>query len=508
MVATETEWEERWRQARRLCRRDPAAALVLAEELRTDAERADSTLWLARALTVLGSCRWRRGEYEWALRALLGALRMLDEDHLPERADALQELGTTNVYLGEYAVALERLLDALRLRERLDDLAGQGEVLNNLGMVFFHRGELDEAARAYEQSAAIRRRIGDEDGLAGCRNNLAKVLTERGDYDAALEHLAAACRGWEDLGERRGLGMALNNTGIIHERRGDLDIAAHYFEASLALKDADGERHGATESRCHLGRLRARQGALDEAAVLLQRAHDDAVDVGLRQEVARAAEALADLHEQRGDYATALEWHRRFHTAERELFDETSEGRLRGLQVAYQLERAERDSNTDALTGLPNRRYLDRRLREGLLQARSEGSDLAVALCDVDSFKRINDHLGHAVGDAVLREIAALLRDGTRASDAVGRYGGEEFLLVLPACGSGEAVAVAEQLCRRIREHPWTSIQPELEVTVSVGIAAIGENGEGLAVDAEELLGVADRRLYRAKHEGKDRVQG
>lgn len=156
----------------------------------------------------------------------------------------------------------------------------------------------------------------------------------------------------------------------------------------------------------------------------------------------------------------------------------------------------------DPLTGLHNRRYLDEILPRELSRAKREGYALALIMIDLDHFKRVNDSYGHAAGDAVLRTLAKLLREGSRESDIICRYGGEEFLVALPRMSPELALARIEawrrELAGTVIEHGELTVQ----ATLSAGIAAFPEHG----ADIDTLLARADEALYSAKNAGRNRV--
>jgi two-component system cell cycle response regulator len=158
---------------------------------------------------------------------------------------------------------------------------------------------------------------------------------------------------------------------------------------------------------------------------------------------------------------------------------------------------------TDALTGLFNRRYMETHLAALVDQAASRGKPLAVLILDIDFFKSINDGHGHDAGDDVLREFAIRIRKSIRNIDLACRYGGEEFVIVMPETDMGVATMVAERLRRKIASEPFP-IQDgakQLPVTLSIGIAALGA-GDNVAA----MLKRADQALYRAKRDGRNRV--
>lgn len=162
--------------------------------------------------------------------------------------------------------------------------------------------------------------------------------------------------------------------------------------------------------------------------------------------------------------------------------------------------RLERLSRTDPLTGTLNRRGFDREFPE--VRSGGDGaSTLSVAMADVDHFKRINDGYGHAVGDEVLKAVGRILADAVRSDDAVVRYGGEEFLLVLPAVDREGALKVAERARSTIEHAVLHPAYEELRVTISIGVAQ-RRPGEARA----ELVERADAAMYRAKQQGRNRV--
>jgi diguanylate cyclase (GGDEF)-like protein len=171
---------------------------------------------------------------------------------------------------------------------------------------------------------------------------------------------------------------------------------------------------------------------------------------------------------------------------------------------AFRLELEQhRDARTDALTGLANRRAMQERGRVELKLAKRTGVAVSVILCDLDHFKTINDRYGHEAGDAALVRVASVLRGALRESDALGRWGGEEFIAVLPATAAPGAKEVAERMRLAIEGIAFPGLPDR--TTISIGVATSQEIAD--PVDEWDLLiKEADRRLYRAKHDGRNRV--
>ena len=174
---------------------------------------------------------------------------------------------------------------------------------------------------------------------------------------------------------------------------------------------------------------------------------------------------------------------------------------IREIEVKSILVQAHELANIDPLTFIPNRRKIIVELQEEVIRSERYGTPLSISILDIDHFKKVNDTYGHTTGDETLRSVAARLREHIRHPDTIGRYGGEEFLIVLPNSEAKAAVEQASRLCRDIRKTQIEANDHVLFVTVSIGIAQLRigqENWEG-------FLNRADEALYLAKNNGRDR---
>lgn len=178
------------------------------------------------------------------------------------------------------------------------------------------------------------------------------------------------------------------------------------------------------------------------------------------------------------------------------LVDEQEEAALTGVYEA---------AVRDGLTGVFNRKHLEERIGAELELAKRHGASLSLIILDIDHFKYVNDTYGHLCGDAVLKNVATLVGQGIRDDDVLGRYGGEEFVVVCRGTSVDDAMALAE----RLRWTVWNALTPfeshTIRVTLSAGVASLQCTAEHTRVG---LLGTADARLYKAKQAGRNRVVG
>lgn len=187
---------------------------------------------------------------------------------------------------------------------------------------------------------------------------------------------------------------------------------------------------------------------------------------------------------------------------QQELAKERAELEHKAKQLSRLSRKLEQLANTDLLTALPNRRYAERRLQQELVIALRYGRPLSVMVLDLDHFKSINDRLGHAAGDQVLKHAAQVMQQTLRASDVLCRWGGEEFLAILPNADPAAVRRLAERLRLALCERQPAGLALERPVTVSIGVASCPP-----AQDANDLLHRADQALYRAKDQGRNRVE-
>ena len=292
--------------------------------------------------------------------------------------------------------------------------------------------------------------------------------------------------------------------------RNDCDAEA---EAALAMAEQEAAKHGGP---CLVWALylramvQARKGDASGAISRLEEARtrfEDRTPLLLQGLV---LESLADLQAQAGRHAQAFALQKEYFLVYERRLGMGTKARYYAVQIRYELnrlrderDRAREEALRDSLTGLYNRRYLDSVLAALLSLFMRTNQPLAVAMLDLDFFKDVNDQHGHLFGDEVLRTVARVLTEGTRAGDVVCRYGGEEFCLLFPNSTAEDAVARVGALLEATRKATTTLGEVSKSgITFSAGVCGFPEDG----TTARALVEAADRVLYSAKNQGRGRV--
>jgi two-component system, cell cycle response regulator len=175
-----------------------------------------------------------------------------------------------------------------------------------------------------------------------------------------------------------------------------------------------------------------------------------------------------------------------------------------GARIVQYQQQLEHQTQIDSLTGLYNRRAFEKRLTEEIERATRHGHPLSLLMLDVDNFKIINDTHGHQAGDAALVRICEILRTEMRQSDFLSRFGGEEFVLILPENDHESAMRAAQRILTEVRSSAFTTHDAQFSMTLSIGVSSTAIYPYG---NASKMVEDADRALYSAKHNGKNRVE-
>ncbi|MDQ2701837.1 MAG: GGDEF domain-containing protein [Pseudomonadota bacterium] len=507
----------------------------------------------ATALTTVAPTEQVMAAYEAgiAIARRIGNERLL--------ADGLSLRGSRHSLLQDQARAIRDLIEARRLYHGGGFTNDSESLLLDIAISYRRMGDLEKASEYLRQNETYARAIGDyyqlfsnllqqgylaEDqgqvdaALAFYREVLGMAEDRASDYDVASVHLAmawpyilrkeyrralrvieAARSQFDALGDQANDDMIALRAGQAHAGLGRHARAmAEYAQAAIALESSGNRRYQAllyrarAESEHALGQ--------DEAAIADLERYIEASEALTSAERSQRAQLLRFQFE---DNHARMENERL--ASEQALRDRQLQALLQARRwqwtaivlgailvlllaglVVRQLSRMRRlreMAATDALTGVANRRSIEQLGEEAIAKSRACGLPLCALALDVDHFKTVNDNHGHPCGDLVLARIAHACRDALRHFDLLGRTGGEEFLVLLPDTRLERAWPIAERLRAAVGALDFNDIADGLKVTISIGMAEL-RAGDG---DLRELVGRADTALYRAKGNGRDRVE-
>jgi diguanylate cyclase (GGDEF)-like protein len=506
-----------------------------------------------QALVDRGLAHERAGRLEDAERdyvaAVATATRSGDRRVL---ADSLLHLGYLQYYRGDLNQALVNLRRAYDLHTAAGNASGRRLALEGIAHLYADPtvGQYDRAFEYYRQLLTEYEAVRGNTEIADTQFNIASTLERKGDLALALEWYRRAFASEEKLGRtgeaefvRRSIGVTLGKLGRPQEALPLLDQSVRYFiqtndtERVMVVRQSRGivlRKLGRSDAAIADLEASRRWFASRKNIRFLEKSEDELA--GAYAAVGRWDEAYAARTRHGALQRELAEKLREEHTSrlrvqfdaekkEQEnralLREAAAAARIRRLQtiililgaaillsMAFMAVRLVRDARrmrvmamTDELTRLPNRRHILAGAEEELERARTAGAPFSLLALDIDHFKQINDMLGHAAGDSVLQRVAHACRVALRPGDRIGRTGGEEFIVLLPATGQAAALLVAERLRAAVESLDCSDIDPKLHVTISIGVAE-WQSPETLA----GLTARADAVLYRAKEDGRNRV--
>jgi diguanylate cyclase (GGDEF)-like protein len=534
-------WDLRFTDTER-CQELSRAAL---HRLQTQSQlEAEQELELGYTLRNLGFCAYVASDFEQALEQLSSGLHRArtHNDPVLER-DCLNFTGAIYASLGDLESALDFVKACLELNTRMNDLPGLAFDSNNLGVIYNKLERFPLAKNVLEDALAQARSLKDPLRESTVLINLGQALSGLQEPAEAVKVLRT--------------GLAVCETHRLHDRRirtvvtlaevlgvlGQFEEALELLNGIRADLEQDGFVEGLAQNHFTTGSIHLQRQQPQDALEPLHLALELADQANLLELACQVHDQLASAHGQLSQFKAAFEHTQAHHKLDRQLRDLESDRRLRAFALQRETEKAkaeaqlerirnielaralaaleqtsnekselvgqleakslelERLTMLDPLTETYNRRHLETALASEFAKAKALERPLPVAMIDVDHFKQINDTCSHQVGDAVLIRLAATIRKAIRASDAVARFGGEEFVVILPRATFEEAQIICERIRSMIEDFAWTSIHPDLHVTVSIGLAT-----DSSLPSFEKLLSNADEQLYRAKHAGRNRV--
>lgn|GEM_PF-314576 len=522
--------------------RDPSDVIEVAQEVLRLQNSYQNSKSEEKALSYLSKAYSTLGNYHQSVQYLQQILRTWGNSISErEKSDYMSRLGVACWHLGDYEKALQNLIDSLSYFERVDDKTRIADLQCNISIVFAEIDDNEKSEEYIRKALETAERSGDEDQQAAFLNNLGILLFRKAMQQEGLECFLRSAEIKERLGQNRKLMTTYINIADAYEDLGERDKIVPYLEKARELA----EHHHDTECliKClrRVGAYYMNGSEFDKAAEHMNEAVRLLKGTTLLKEESRTLEALSRLHEKMGDFAEALRYQKEQAAVDKKIFSEETAKRIAEIHTLYETKKkiAEADllkektrelsrlnskiseqyeslkaaesalkevnkelreqMEVDPLTTLLNNQRLYEKLQDKIERCRNMGQPLSVIMLDLDHFKHINDYYGHPVGNKALRAVGATIKESIRRDDIAFRFGGEEFLVVLPDTSRAVAYRVAE----RVREAVEVMrFHYELRMTISGGVRELGIH------NAHELIVDADKLLYEAKNRGRNMIIG
>ncbi len=519
----------------------------------------------AAALFGLGDAARTGGEYRAALGYYASSLDIFELLGDPiQQGRCLRRLGDVQFYVNNLNLSLKHYLNSLMIFEKTAEKNGSpeakincGHLMATIGNVLRDSGDLETSLDYYRRCHSIYIREGFTAGIPGVLYNTGNIFHSQGRHEEALDVYRQALEEAEESGDAYLVSLALNSLGSVYMARDELDTAEDHFNRSMNIAEKQDRKRGILSSRVKLVELGRLQGNLDEALDQSERAEQLAGQLEDRRSYASILKERVLIYRSRAEYKKALETNLVFQKLNEELLSEKRVREIDILRVSYETEAKEREiellrreriiqrrmmigavlglaltgislalvyrnvrfrirvnreladaysrveklSQADSLTELANRRAMIKSLAAEQTRSSRTGRSFGLIMTDIDDFKQVNDRYGHSCGDEILVEVSKRLVQALRNQDITSRWGGEEFLLLLPETSLQSAVKVAKKTRALIEDTPFICNNVSINLTMTFGVS------EGGMIPVEEAVQLADTALYRGKRTGKNCVK-
>lgn len=470
----------------------------------------------AKALRLMGQAFIEKGNFARAVNFLLKALKQCEaisfetldkffatQKH-EEKAILFRNIAIAYSHLENYEQAIAYYKIAFPIFESHDSSFAP-RTLYNIGIAYQQLERLDDAMHYYKRSAYAYEAQHNRVGVAISKIGIGTIHTEKGAFNAAEKNFLPAMKTLENNKDYLGFYEdAIREFGNLKFMTGHYDDALKHFEQLLTLFEKS-KRPTVHVALLHEDFYKAYKAKKDYPNALKHHElYHELISNYEKQEQAENINQLMvkfDTQKAHND-KEALEL--KSEALEREVkIRKEMQLELAKAKVLLQKKNIElRElSHQDGLTKLNNRRYLNYALTEHFNKAKTSSSFLSIIMLDIDNFKKVNDSFSHAVGDEVLRVLAILMQKHCRDTNVTARFGGEEFVVLLPNTDLNAAKLVAESIRSAIESYDWAVVHAELSITASLGLASLREHAH-----PEALLAEADDHLYKAKRTGKNKV--
>lgn len=506
-------------------------ALHYQEEALAMRQAMGDTRNAAKSLNNIGIVYYYLGNSEQALSYHFQAMKLREaHQNRAGLAITLNNIGLVYAGAGDLEQAIDYYQRSLIIRQEINDLQGASRVLGNIGAAMEEMARHEEALEYQQRARTLAESINFENGMAYAAYNIGTIFQAMGRNEEALSNHQTAYAHYRQTGDLNGQALTLTAIGNLEAQMGRPQAALTALNQVAILADKIQNPLRIRDAHEALAAIQAARGnyaeALDHYRTFIhqkdilagEEVRKQMSELSIRYdseakakeiELLKQKNAIQELSLKRQTLqrnsliivilavlfiaAIIVKAHRQNVKNNRLLADKNRE-----IQAAYQ--RVEVLAKTDPLTGLSNRRDFWDRAQVHLQQYRKDGQTSAILLGDMDHFKTINDRFGHDAGDLVLQDFVQLMRQALRTEDICARWGGEEFIALIPNVDREQASALAERLHQAVKNHRFTFADQDLPVSITIGVSLCTDGNLNSCINA------ADRALYRGKDQQRNCV--
>ena len=487
---------------------------------------------IARCLNNIGNVYNNLGNYDKALDYHLQSLRIDEElDDKIGITSSLNNIGNVYQNINASEKALEYYLKALQLTYEIDDKHAIATALNNVGNVHLSQGDFERALEFYNKSLKIKELIDDKFGMANSFNNIGIAFQGLKNSKKALEYYQKSLNLMGELGDSYGIASSLYHLGILYLELQNITKALSFLERALNKAKSINDEYLKMSCYKALSEIYNEKRNYKKAYTAME-LYSETKDNIFNEEREKAIAELQIKYEtaskekeieilKKNVFLKELESKRKtlfliflvvgfvffaisaffiYNQFRLKAYSNTiiAEQNIKLKEAYYKVEQL---ASTDPLTGLSNRRDILSKIEHETDRFERNKKPFVLVMGDIDNFKSINDTYGHEAGDIVLKSIAELINTNIRKQDTVGRWGGEEFLILLPDTRLKGGTNIAEKLRQTIQEYKTSHSNYELNVTITFGVSMYNK-----IKDINECIKEADKALYVGKIRNKNCV--
>ena len=487
---------------------------------------------LAKGLITLAFLDSEAGKLDTAASQCIEALSYIEEQNSPEiYIDGFFTLSWIFYYLGDVPSALDYGLQALKLSQDVKLRDREAWALD--AVASFYR-DPEQSVEMHERALKIFEELHDIEGQSRVLNNWACVLLDKGDSTAALAKSKKSLQLIRKHSMKKDEIFVSGTIGEILIAMGEYSQAQGTLQEAISLADTYGPDISYVYLLVGIGQTFLAQNALEQAETYFLEALDVATNLEIQSERMRCHQYLSEVYERWGNFDQALEHYKLFHALKDSVAGENSARQIATLKMSHQIETVKRDAEIqrlqneklkleieehkriqailenlatrDPLTNLNNRRHFLLLAEKEWHRALRYKHSFTVLMLDLDHFKQINDQYGHSIGDQALISVAGIIQAALRTSEIAGRYGGDEFAIILPETTAKNGMVVSKRICNEIIAQVIQTETGSIALTASIGVAGLTDKNRESIQSLDTLLNRADKALYEAKRAGKNQT--